>query len=67
MPPPHELLAKPFPCPRRYSKDQRYSVECVSTHDRQQMKALSATTLTPLEGDMAGATVIGIDEVRHRA
>eukprot|EP00040_Diaphanoeca_grandis_P028701 m.166627 g.166627 ORF g.166627 m.166627 type:complete len:244 (-) comp31435_c1_seq1:891-1622(-) len=46
----------------KYCKDTRYSAECVSTHDQQQMKAISSATLMPIVDQLTDTSVVGIDE-----
>ena len=46
----------------KYSKDTRYSVENMSTHDMQMLKAAAATTLESVFDLLLKHNVIGIDE-----
>ena len=46
----------------KYSKDQRYSQNGVSTHDRQEAEALPCCVLAEVEPQMEHCGVIGIDE-----
>ncbi|XP_050032909.1 thymidine kinase, cytosolic-like [Dermacentor andersoni] len=46
----------------KYAGDTRYDVENISTHDRQAMAAVKATTLSNLKATSSDFRVIGIDE-----
>lgn len=46
----------------KYGKDVRYSVENLSTHDRQMMPAVSASRLEEVMDRIDGYDVIGVDE-----
>jgi len=46
----------------KYSKDTRYSQDCMSTHDKQMWTALPCERLTDTENTCRGYDVIGIDE-----
>ena len=46
----------------KYRKDDRYSDDCMSTHDLQMMKAIACEKLSEVKGLMEKYSVIGIDE-----
>jgi len=46
----------------KYAKDNRFSKECLSTHDRVMRKAVQATRLEEVRKEAEGCTIIGIDE-----
>lgn len=46
----------------KYAKDDRFSDECLSTHDRVMRKAVQATRLSQIEEEAREFTIIGIDE-----
>ena len=46
----------------RYAKDDRYSSDGISTHDKQQLPAVSASRLSDLKALAHDRNVIGIDE-----
>lgn len=46
----------------KYSNDDRYSAECISTHDRQERTAVACKRLTELKEYWREFDVIGIDE-----
>ncbi|XP_023339762.1 thymidine kinase, cytosolic isoform X3 [Eurytemora carolleeae] len=46
----------------KYAKDVRYDENGISTHDRQTLPAVAATTLKPLTAKATAYDVIGIDE-----
>lgn len=46
----------------KYAKDVRYDSESIATHDRQTLKAVSATILNDLRDKAQDYDVIGIDE-----
>ncbi|XP_059088925.1 thymidine kinase, cytosolic-like [Tigriopus californicus] len=46
----------------KYAKDVRYDSESIATHDRQTLKAVSATCLSDLRNQARKYDVIGIDE-----
>ena len=46
----------------KYSNDDRYSNDCISTHDLTMRKATPTNKLTPLESLCSKFDVIGIDE-----
>jgi thymidine kinase len=48
----------------KYSKDDRYSSESISTHDRQVTKALASLKLNDVRDDVLRYGVIGIDEAQ---
>lgn len=46
----------------RYAKDNRYSEECIASHDGQTMSATSCTNLNDIIASVDRFDVIGIDE-----
>ena len=46
----------------KYANDNRYSEDCVSTHDKQMIKAIACTQLYDVAEQVKDFEVIGIDE-----
>jgi len=46
----------------KYAKDDRFSDDCVSTHDKTMRKAVKATKLEQIRAEALKYTIIGIDE-----